>query len=195
MIIPDDHAQLVTTYTAPNHSELLSFTFGCYVDGVAGGADDVANRWFDIWKDNCQTLMANEYQITEVTAYYRQGADLFVGVSDRSPYNGTLGVGAESPSVSWLLRKNTGLAGRKFRGRCFAPQPRADDVDGGGNVLAAQLTNWATAGAGLLSDAADSGLFGWAMPLRLLHSDATAPTAITSITCDPIVGVQRRRQR
>lgn len=195
MIIPDDHAQLVTEYAAANHSELLSFTFGCFVDGVADSADDVANRWFDIWKDNCRTLMANEYTINSVTAYYRQGATLFVGVSDRAPYAGTLGVGAESPSVSWLLRKNTGLAGRKFRGRAFAPQPRADDVDSGGNVLAAQLTNWVAAGAALLSDAADDGIFGWSMPLRLLHSDATAPTAITSITCDPIVGVQRRRQR
>lgn len=199
MIIPDDHAHLVTEYSAAGNSEIKSFTIGCYVDdtGVGGpdGADDIAERFSQIWEARCRTLCANEYTIGSTTAYYRQGADLFVGVSTNAPYTGSLGVGGASPAVSWLLRKNTGLAGRKYRGRMFAPQPRDVDVDAGGNVLAAQLTNWAAAGALVLSDMADGGVFGWSMAARLLHSDATPPTAITSITCDPIVGTQRRRQR
>lgn len=199
MIIPDDHAHLVTEYLAPNHSEVLSFTMGCYVDdtGVGGpdGPDDIAERFSQIWEARAKTLCANEYTIGTTTCYYNQGGVLLVGQSVNPPYVGSLGVGAEPPAVSWLIRKNTGLAGRKFRGRMFAPQPRSDDVDGGGNVLAAQITNWAAAGALILSDMADGGVFGWSMAARLLHSDATPPTAITSLTCDPIVGTQRRRQR
>lgn len=197
MIIPDDHAHIVTEYLAPAHSEILSFTIGAYVDDsvTPASASDIAERFSLIWEARCKTLCANEYTIGTTTAYYRQGGSLFVGTSVNAPYVGSLGVGAEPPAVSWLLRKNTGLAGRKFRGRMFAPQPRSDDVDGGGNVLAAQLVNWAAAGALVLSDMADAGILGWSMAARLLHSDATAPTAITSITCDPIVGTQRRRQR
>jgi hypothetical protein len=199
MIIPDDHAHLVTEYTAPNHSEILSFTMGCYVDdtGVGGPDDaaDIAERFSQIWETNCKTLCANEYTIGTTTAYWRQGADLLVGVSSNAPYVGGLGVGAEPPAVSWLIRKNTGLAGRKFRGRMFAPQPRHDDVDGGGNVLPAQIANWAVAGAAVLSSMADAGVFGWSMAARILHSDATAPTPIVALVCDPVVGTQRRRQR
>lgn len=211
MIIPDGHAHLVTEYSATGNNEIKTFTMGCFIDASGipdpDGPEDIANRWFDIWKARTQTLMANEYSVRVVTAYYMVGSDLLVGVSDRAPYNGTLGVGACSPAVSWLLRKNTGLAGRKYRGRMFAPQPRDADVDAGGNVLAAQLTNWATAGALILSDMADTGVFGWGMPARLLHSQSPAtptnpnpgpppsPTPITSISCDPVVGTQRRRQR
>lgn len=199
MIIPDDHAHLVTEYLAPAHSEVLSFTMGCYVNpGGSGGPADaaqVADRFSDIWKARCITLCASEYIIGTTTAYWNDGGTLLVGVSPGAPYAGTLGVGAASPAVSWLLRKNTGLAGRKFRGRMFAPQPRDVDVDGGGNVLAAQLVNWAAAGALVLSDMNDNGITGWAIEPRLLHSDATPPTAITAISCDPIVGTQRRRQR
>lgn len=211
MIIPENHAHLVTEYRAAGNTEVKTFTMGCFIDpaNITGpsGPIDIANRWHDIWKARAQTLCASEYSIGPTTCYLQADGDLQVGVSDRAAYNGTLGVGGCSPAVSWLLRKNTGLAGRKYRGRMFAPQPRDVDVDAGGNVLAAQITNWATAGGLILGDMNNDGVLGWKMPARLLHSQSPAtptnpnpgpppvPTPIISINCDPVVGTQRRRQR
>ena len=195
VLIPDDHAQLVTEYVAAGNNEVHSFTMGCYVDGVVSDAQDVANRFSDIFKNRFQTGVANEVTVLTTTAYYRQGADLFVGVSDRASWNGTLGVNAQPPAISWLVRKQTGLAGRKYRGRGFWPQPRDDDVNSGGGIVAASQTAINAKLALILSDMNDNGVFGWAPRPRLLHSDLTPPTEITALIVDPIVGVQRRRSR
>lgn len=194
MIIPVDHGNLVTTWTVTGNAEPKSFNMG-YYDGSANGATNHANRWFDILDANLQTAIANEVTIQSVTAYFNEGGALTIGVSDRPAFNGTFAAGAASPNVATLTRKNTGLAGRKFRGRAFLPPVPDNYIDSGGNVSAPAQTQVNNGLAACLAAADDTGLFGWAMPLRLLHSDATPPTDIISWVCDPKVGTQRRRMR
>jgi len=86
-----------------------------------------------------------------------------------------------------LIKKVTGLGGRKGRGRMFLPVFNfgGDNFLANGNLGGGVKTTMDTALAGLLAD------FDWV----LLHSDSTPPTPITALVCDPKLATQRRRMR
>lgn len=92
--------------------------------------------------------------------------------------------------ASTLARKNTASGGRRGRGRMYLPGIAEAEIDPGGALGGGFRTSVQTACTALLAaQIAD------AIPMVLLHSDATTPTAVTSITVDAIVATQRRRQR
>lgn len=105
---------------------------------------------------------------------------------------GTLGTMVQNSSC--LVKKLTGEAGRKFRGRCYVPPISLAEVDVNNvgmidpTTLATIQTNW------------DSFISGWKAgsetnKLWLLHSDPTDPTEITSFQVEAQLATQRRRLR
>lgn len=196
MIIPDDHAHCVYEFTITGLADPISTTMGHYTGDVGiSSPEDVANRAFDCMALSYLTILPASATLTGVTAYQRVGADLLVGLSDRAPVAGTGFANPAPPNVCTLVRKNTGFAGRKFRGRMFLPSVAETQIDAAGIIAGSLVTDVTAEGDDFLAALADDGIIGYAIPARLLHSDATAPTAITSLVCDPKVGTQRRRMR
>lgn len=93
---------------------------------------------------------------------------------------------------SVLVRKNTTLGGRKGRGRLFVPPwfPAEISVDALGNIESTSLAGLQTSWTALIGSFATLDL----VPF-LFHSDATAPTQITSFTVQGLLATQRRRMR
>lgn len=107
---------------------------------------------------------------------------------------GTL-VDASVPSnCALIVKKNTALGGRRFRGRMFVPPIILNEgaVDAAGNILTSPLAsiqgNFDLWLAAMIAD-------DWAPVLFHQGAGAPAPTAITSFTCDSLIGTQRRRMR
>jgi hypothetical protein len=96
------------------------------------------------------------------------------------------------PQVSYLINKTTGFAVREFRGRAYWPYGGANTtIDEAGLMIGGEATivNTAvTAWSAALNSAANntSGQY-------LLHTSATAPTAVISFFRENAVATQRRR--
>jgi hypothetical protein len=107
---------------------------------------------------------------------------------------GALGGSANPQNVATLVRKNTGLGGRRNRGRMFLPGiPEAFTADNGiiapANVTTLQTAvNLLHSGALFAASNVDA--------MVLLHSTPpTTPTVINSLDVQNLVATQRRRLR
>jgi len=100
------------------------------------------------------------------------------------------------PNCAALVKKITGLGGRKQRGRAYLPgcsRPGnslttagtfdASDAEAIGDAVFAFLADLASTPSGTEADGV------------LLHSDSTPPTPITATICEPKLATQRRRLR
>lgn len=97
----------------------------------------------------------------------------------------------EPPNVAALVKKNTGLRGRKNRGRFYLPGVLSEtDVQGNGFI---DPGSYATLDSGI------QGLFTFleskSIPMVVLHSGTGTPTPVSSLVLDPRVATQRKRLR
>jgi hypothetical protein len=119
------------------------------------------------------------------------------GPNDTGPASLTAGGGAGTgnsgqvqPNMAILIRKNTSLGGRRGRGRLYWPCAEGE-VDGGGAVLGAKITDLQDAVDSWLSDLTASG---WTM--QLLHdANPPLPSTVTSLAVQATAATQRRRLR
>lgn len=99
------------------------------------------------------------------------------------------------PNVALLFQKQTGLSGRRYRGRAYWPFVFEAAVSQAGAVAPAHITSWTTTLGLVLA------LFNGAEGLNLdgmvlLHSQAPSlPTPVTSLTISPWAATQRHRMR
>lgn len=103
---------------------------------------------------------------------------------------GTNGSQSEAPGVAALMHKSTVLGGRKGRGRSYWP-----GVPGSATVQTGQLTSGAVSLYQGVFDDILTAMLAEDVPMTLLHSDATAPSAVIGLTIDPWTATQRRRLR
>lgn len=119
---------------------------------------------------------------------------------------GTAPGSAPPPNVSIIIRKRTGLAGRKYRGRMFMPAGwvAEGEINSGGGIDSGRITGYNIWLTEWFNDATISGY-----PMYLLHQHGTyvnrdgetvvvsplAPTALSGLSTDPVVSTQRRRLR
>lgn len=126
----------------------------------------------------------------------RVGSD-GLGPTFISPINvaGTSSTQRLPQNVAAILQKNTGLGGRRNRGRMFWPSINEGNVDQVGVLTAGQiidLNTLATFFRSSISEDATNNTAG----MVLLHSlPPSDPTPVTSMQCSPRVGTQRRRLR
>lgn len=119
------------------------------------------------------------------------------GPNDSGPFDllGTSIVGTGSsaqvqPNMAILVRKTTGLGGRRGRGRWYWPVAE-DQVDTGGALQSFVVTGMNADCADVLADltAAD-------LPMMLAHTaEDLTPATVTSMSCQAIAATQRRRLR
>lgn len=102
-------------------------------------------------------------------------------------------VESASPNVTYLLSKQTGLSGRKFRGRSYLPCSNEQAVNENGSISPTEVNNIQTA-AGLILEAFQTGGGNNLNRMVLLHSEpVTPPTTVTLLTAGTFVATQRRR--
>jgi hypothetical protein len=134
----------------------------------------------DVWTnpgtvDGCHFIIGNDGPPLELDSTSGAGT-------------GGRGGAAATPQVSFLIRKRTGFAGRKFRGRMYVPCVLEADVDDVGLVSGTAQSLLATFAAAVQGPGTSH-----IDQMVLLHSDSTAPTPIVDFTIEKMVATQRRR--
>jgi hypothetical protein len=171
-----------------------AFSIFGFAPGAAAAHPAVENAVMTHWTTRVMPLVSNKMTCDTVQCVVNIGGVVTEGNSTNAPVVG----GDLSQPLAWssavVIRKNTGTLGKHFRGRFYIPGVPTGAVDGTTvNLTAGRLTTWQTAFTALVADfAADTALNN----LVLLHrSVAIAPTVISSLTVEGLLGNQRRRQR
>lgn len=192
--VPVGYGQLTALISLAGDQEIMSTGIGLRFDDADAVDQTLVNAYSTTFSVFLKGAMANVYSY--------EGLNLFIGTTlgDRSFDSstgagvGTAGVAPLPQNTSALVRKSSGFAGRKNRGRMFIPGIREANVGDNGELSGAEITRLQT-----LVDSFMSTMLAQAsiLDLVILHSfgDATEPTVITAMTVDGIVATQRRRLR
>lgn len=193
-VIPPGYALLVYRFALASDPEEMVFTIGVELgdaldpDVVAGNAITAFQAGFD------PSFWSNESKFVGVSAYIGNDGPTIVGEF----YVDQVGTasGPTCPSnCAMLVKKRTGTAGRRGRGRCYFPNMFLNEaaVDSRGDIGDAYLE--------LRQDAVDA----WLAELNggdpafaaavVLHTSALAPTPITGMDVDTKIATQRKRMR
>lgn len=189
MIIPVGYAQINHFFVADAAPRGAQVVYGVDNTGSSLSAAAVASAAHDAFVATCLTLMTNEIQIGSTKAKLGPNATGLEAVFT-DIVNGTRAQPNVTPQVTLLAQKNTALGGRKQRGRMFLPGAAEEDVNAAGLVSTAALGSWNTTLTDFLAALVTN-----AIPMVLLHTDATAPSPVTSMVLSELASTQRRRLR
>jgi hypothetical protein len=192
MIIPAGFAQINAIHTGAGVPTGAQWTIGVDHTAFSGDPQAVAQAFETILLNS--GLYANVHSDCDMTSVLVKFGPNDTGPSVLEPANepGTGGTGGAA-APAFLIHKNTLLGGRAGRGRFFLPGVPETAVGPGGVLASGVVTAVNTALNAFWGDMATADL-----GLVLLHAEGspiTTPTIIESLTCDPVVGTQRRRQR
>ena len=171
-------------------------------------ADQTATVWAqfaqDEFADAWKASLDNQVAITQTTAIKGDGTEVFTtGVSSSAPVYGTGSKSSLPPSCALLIKKSTGLGGRKQRGRCYIPWTLAEGlVDEVGHIDNGERTNMQNAANAWLAALSGTGYFmalagrtydrAWNIPNRVLLAVENRGE-VTSLLAEPVIATQRRR--
>lgn len=162
------------------------------VQHVGTDFENQANGVASAWGENIMQSMSDVWRYDKAVFRNADGA-----VKERlTGFPGTTAHPATTANTTFLIRKLTGVPGRRHKGRMFLPGVSEQDVDPTGQVAASKLTELNN---NLLN-------FGGALNLVqfhmvLLHNTVadpaiiTLPTAIVNLVSDPRAATQRNRMR
>lgn len=188
-VIPTGYAQAnlkFGSFGLPHGAEVV---LGYKLDSFAGDPTACATQLSnDFVAEMSAGLMANGIALNSILVKYGPN-DTGPAAEVATPWIASGGAGGGA-AVAILMHKNTGLGGRKGRGRSFWPGPPEAQIDTGGFLGSGVAAAWASDLAGFFAKNTAAGL-----DLVVLHNDATTPTLVTSTTVDAVVATQRRRQR
>lgn len=193
LVIPNGFAQVLHRMSLIGDPDEMVVTLGLDVSGIS----DFPALAVDLNDD----FIANLGGANMNAAYAYEGCKLYVGQPSGPPMvveqdihtPGTYTTaGALPQNVAFLVKKQTALGGRAYRGRFYLPPAFVDElsINATGNIL--------TAAYNIL----DGKVAAWLAPRLgdwvLLHdttSPASSPTVITNFALDAVVATQRRRLR
>jgi hypothetical protein len=196
VIIPEGYGQLSMDLYVSGDNEAMTSTIGW--DNAPGGFSDpqeAADAFFAILTDTGAPFepsnVADEVTVGPFRATIGTASGPLTGPGLLTEV-GTAGVNALPNNCTLLVRKVTATGGRKGRGRMYIYPAGTDEsvVDRVGVIgsleVAAEQAKWDQVFAAVSLAELD---------FVLLHSDATAPSPITSLVVDPRIATQRRRLR
>ena len=178
-----------------SHTALVTMGFEIAADPYTQAQNDSALVEF---RDALAPLYDSEVTFTRLTTLVGNDGPLIRFESAGSQAGTRTTQTITPPQTTYLLRKVTGFAGRRFRGRMYLPFVSELGTEQTGQLTTAEQVLLNTAAAalqvGLLDPATN------ASTLRLLHSESTlsatpAPTEIEDILATNFVATQRRRLR
>lgn len=196
LIIPPGYAQCVLRWSLTGDPEEMLSTLGVALEGTADTPEEIASTFRVMWASNFPaSFMSNAWTFIGVTAYV--GQDGGPPVSGESILNvvGTSTQGPLPQNNALLVRKQTGLGGRRNRGRMFLPAAYLGegDVSASGVCAPALVSGYQGAFDDFVADLTGLGTLG---PPVLFHSAApSTPTVISSLSVQNVIATQRERLR
>lgn len=134
-----------------------------------------------------------EYTWPQLVALVGQDGDPARFVSTGAGVGGRATSQSPTPQVTYLVQKNTGLSGRRNRGRMYLPAANEANIEQGGQLNGTEFALLNTTANELLTACESAGgnnLDG----MVLLHSQApSTPTPVISVEPSLFVATQRRR--
>lgn len=195
--MPDGYGYVTWVFEQTGDPDPWTTGSGFHSDNFGGGDSDISGlvvTFSDVYRDNFNSRMADDITQVRTELLFNDGGTILSRVYSTA----IVGVRTQDsipPNCSTLVSKNTGRAGRKYRGRFFLPGLLAEnEVDNLGNIGAGTLSAFQSDVNSFLSDATGS------VPLDtyglvLLHSGSTTPTDLVSLTVKQKIATQRRRLR
>ncbi len=194
--VPEGHAEVAFRMFQSGDNEEMLCTIGLALGEVEqisqAGAENIANAW----AATIRTVQTSEVAFRG--CYVALGPD---GVGARFVVDRNVSGGVVMPplvqNTAVLLKKNTGLGGRRNRGRMYVPGIPEGKVFGNGQIVGADHATWNTAAGNLRAELA---ALSFVTECVIFHTTADgvpgiAPTPIVSMTADTQVATQRRRLR
>lgn len=204
LVVPQQHAQVIHSFLTPGDPDPYAITYGVKITNppvVALTENDLAEQLDNIFQTNLQAQISAPIGVAQTEIFWQQGAvgePPAVGTYAGGWGGGNAGATSILPQNSaFLLHKRTNRAGRTGRGRLYLPGVPEGSVDNVGNVSPGTVTGLNTALASWVADILNASDFEY---MCLFHDSLgsaalVVPTPIASITCDPVIGTQRRRLR
>lgn len=193
--IPVGYASIRLDFLRTGEQDEKSITFGVPSADTAGAT---LGAVLDAWDDpgSMRSLLFSSITLTDATCYKGADGPLTVATLAVNQAGSGLNPNLCSPAVSMVLKKSTGLAGPRYRGRLMLPWCSEADVDSAGVVAGAAVVAWSAAAEvwrGAM--AADPAIGGTGMVV--LHEEslgAITPTPVELLRLRGTVGTVRRRQ-
>ncbi len=215
VVIPDGFAQANIRLRHTSQQRSAEMTFGLAPDPTQTNPVNIANNILAVFVSRISPILDNEVRIEGVTVRLGQpSGDPAVGSSTTEASNGAGNASTPPPNVAVLVRKLTGLGGRRNRGRMYFPWGVNEaSVSEAGIISAGDLAVINTAWEGFRADVAAHADLG---PVVILHDSSRytvthptssqklvtrttvvppAPTTVTAFSVDSRVATQRRRLR
>lgn len=187
-VIPTGYAQVNYVYIGSGMPHGAETTFGVVVQP----ADDpvtVASTFDGLWGTHLRSKIP--IALTLASVYVKFGPNDIGPFTSLAVNAAGTGSGQDvQPNTAVIVQKRTAFGGRANRGRWYWPIAE-DDMDMGGvadatylSALAASLSAFRVAAAGAGND------------LVVLHNSASlAPTGVSQLLVQTVLGTQRRRLR
>lgn len=192
MLIPVNHAQINWRFSGLNAPFDAEVTMGVNTELLTVPETEVADDLATVWFNSFRARQVSSIELSLVRVKFGPndiGPSFEAGASMPGAFSGQ----AESPQVSCLVSKATGVGGRAGRGRMYVPGVPAANYDDSGLMDSASRTSW----QGSADDFID-GLVALGLVPVLLHapgSPITQPLPITAFTVQARAATQRRRLR
>lgn len=192
--IPPGFAQASIEHWLANYTRPAVTVWGLDVSAYPDDADDLAQTFHSQYVNYIGLRIDSNVTIRGAKVLIGQdGGDPVIGTStDTDP--GGRSSNSTSPALALMAHLNTGLGGRRNRGRKYFPWALGDDaVSEQGAVLAADITAWNTNLANFL-EAMENNF----APVVLLHgpgvTSVPVPTPVTTMLANGVVRTQKQRQ-
>lgn len=194
VVIPPGFAQASVEHWLTGYNRPAVTTWGVQVLGTpAGGPTEMAQRFQDAYITAFAARTDSNVRIRSTRLVIGQdAAEPLVGVAD----NGAVGASSRSstaPALALMVTKQTGLGGRRNRGRVYFPWAVSDDaVAENGAVNDVTLNAWDGSLASFLGLLDVDSYFG---DLHVLHGPFLGPpTPVTGLQANPTIRTQKQRQ-
>lgn len=196
IVIPEGAAQLTFRFLTDSDPEEMVTTLGVILSDPPPSPAIAAQYGYTSWTTAFpDSSMSTEYTFVGVTAAIGTGADPVLG-EYLLPLDGTGAFSCPPNNTAVLVRKQTGLGGRRNRGRMFIPPFNLSElnVNNAGVLASTYQTGMATALNNLEAELTDAA--GPFESLALFHSAAPfVATTVSNLVLQTKVATQRERMR
>lgn len=189
MIIPALFGQANLRFTGDNLPTGAEVTFGFFNETDAEAANCCLRVSEALGTSAVMGEFGDDETITNV--HVKLGPNVSGPFADLAvDFVGGVSTSITPPNLSVLIKKSSSIGGRKGAGRMFWPGAAEGSVGSDGTLEGAYVLALQDVFSTFLADLSSN-----EVPMRLLHNDATIPSAVLALVPDAVAATQRRRLR
>lgn len=186
--IPSGFAQAILVWAITGNPRPALTTMGVSLLSPPDAAD--ATRLGGHWMTACGPNIATPTTLVSVKLLIGDPPNPHIVVEGSVGVAGTASTAMASLDDAFLIKKQTGVGGRRNRGRLYQMGISEAAVDAAGAITSGTISDWNTDLAAFLTAVDGDAVF---EAIQILHEDVGAPTPVVSMVCDGRLANQRRR--